>query len=43
MGSLTSISKENAGKGTMDEADNKIDDTNDVNEPKDGLQIKKQE
>ena len=41
MGFLASISKENAGKGTMDEADNKIDDTNDVKETTDGLQIKK--
>ena len=38
---LASILKENAGKGTMDEADNEIDDTNDVKETTDGLQIKK--
>ena len=29
---LASISKENAGKGTMDETDNEIDYTNDVKE-----------
>ena len=38
MGFLASISKENAGKGTVDEADNKIDD---VKETTDGLKIKK--
>ena len=27
---LASISKDNTGKGTMDEADNEIDDINDV-------------
>ena len=42
MGSLAFISKENAGKGTADQADNKIDDPNDVNETTDGLQMKKQ-
>ena len=42
MGSLASISKENAGKGTVDQADSKIDDPNDVMEITDGLQIKKQ-
>ena len=42
MGSLASISKENAGEVTVDQADNKIDDPNDVKETTDGLQIKKQ-
>ena len=42
MGSLASISKENAGEGTVDQADNEIDDPNDVKETTDGLQIKKQ-
>ena len=42
MGSLTSILKENAGKGTMDQADNKIYDPSDVKETTDGHQIKKQ-
>ena len=36
---LASISKENSGKETMDEADNEIDDINDVKETTDGLQI----
>ena len=40
MSSLTSISKENARKGTVDEADNKIDDPHDVKETTDGLRIK---
>ena len=39
IGSLASISKENAGKGTVDEADNKIYDPNDVKETTNGLQI----
>ena len=42
MGFFESISKENAGKGTMDEADNEIDDTNYVKETSDGLHILKQ-
>ena len=41
MGSLASISKENAGEVTVHQADNKIDDPNDVKESTDGIQIKK--
>ena len=38
MGSLASISNKNAGKGTVDEADNEIVDPNDVKETMDILQ-----
>ena len=42
MSCLASILKENTGKGTMDDADNEIDDTNDVKETTGSLQINKQ-
>ena len=42
LGSLASISNENAGQGAVDEADNEIVDPNNVNETTDIHQTKKQ-